>query len=108
MAGRARDLAKLLAEALRCHEAHLVFAGTEVPALRTGAEAPVLRLDAPALRANGLPGVRNVRRARRLSRGGRGRASAHGPRVYELPPTADELEHWLDAVERLVAYDPMA
>ena len=28
--------------------------------------------------------------------------------VYELPPTAAELARWLDAVERLLRYDPMA
>lgn len=28
--------------------------------------------------------------------------------VYELGPTAAELERWLDAVERLLAYDPVA
>lgn len=26
--------------------------------------------------------------------------------VYELPPTAEELVRWLDAVEALVRYDP--
>lgn len=28
--------------------------------------------------------------------------------AYELPPTADELARWLDAVERLVRHDPFA
>jgi hypothetical protein len=27
--------------------------------------------------------------------------------AYELPPTAEELERWLDAVEALICYDPM-
>jgi len=27
--------------------------------------------------------------------------------AYELPPTAEELGRWLDAVDRLVAFDPL-
>ena len=37
---------------------------------------------------------------------GLSRACHH--QVYELPPAAAELERWLDAVERLVAHDPMS
>ena len=37
---------------------------------------------------------------------GLSRACHH--QVYELPPTAEELGRWLDAVDRLVAHDPMA
>jgi hypothetical protein len=36
---------------------------------------------------------------------GLSRACHH--QVYELPPTATELERWLDAVDALVAYDPI-
>jgi hypothetical protein len=36
---------------------------------------------------------------------GLSRACHH--QVYELPPTATELERWLDAVDALVAHDPM-
>ena len=36
---------------------------------------------------------------------GLSRACHH--QVYELPPTATELERWLDAVDALVAHDPL-
>jgi hypothetical protein len=36
---------------------------------------------------------------------GLSRACHH--QVYELPPTATELERWLDAVDALLAYDPI-
>lgn len=36
---------------------------------------------------------------------GLSRACHH--QVYELPPTAEELSQWLEAVERLVRYDPV-
>jgi hypothetical protein len=36
---------------------------------------------------------------------GLSRACHH--QVYELPPTAGELGTWLDAVDRLLAHDPM-
>jgi hypothetical protein len=36
---------------------------------------------------------------------GLSRACHH--QVYELPPTAAELDGWLDAVARLLAHDPM-
>ena len=36
---------------------------------------------------------------------GLSRACHH--QVYELPPTAAELARWLDAVERLLRYDPI-
>jgi len=36
---------------------------------------------------------------------GLSRACHH--RDYELPPTATELEQWLDAVDALLAYDPI-
>jgi hypothetical protein len=35
---------------------------------------------------------------------GLSRACHH--QVYELPPTATELDRWLDAVDALLAYDP--
>lgn len=37
---------------------------------------------------------------------GLSRACHH--QVYELAPTAAELERWLDAVDRFLAYDPVA
>jgi hypothetical protein len=36
---------------------------------------------------------------------GLSRACHH--QVYELPPTATELEHWLDAVDALLTYNPI-
>ena len=48
---------------------------------------------------------RNVVSGVRSAWHGLSRACHH--QVYELPPTATELERWLDAVDALVGYDPI-
>ena len=75
------------------------FWGARAPRVREASRhAQLLCLGAYLLDDDVVSGVRYAWH-------GLSRACHH--QVYELPPTATELERWLDAVDALLAYDPI-
>jgi hypothetical protein len=51
--------------------------------------------------------VRNEDLVSGIQQAWRGLSRACHHQAYELPPTAEELSRWLEAVECLVRYDPL-